>query len=142
MKSENLNGRMLVGLGLGALIGVAVGYCMTPARRQKLAEDLTEVGHGIKDGVKAAFSKARMKAEQTGSKVARKAGEWSEKADEKTREWAERASRTADHLSQKFDHMRQEMDNRAQEEAEAHEQYAQHFRQDVSDLKEKMKGEK
>ena len=48
MKSEN--SKLLLGLGIGALVGAAVGYLMTGEHRRKLEEELREVGHGIKDG--------------------------------------------------------------------------------------------
>ena len=55
MKSENSNGKLLLGIGLGVLAGVAVTYLMNGEHRRKLEEDLNEVGHGIKDGVKSAL---------------------------------------------------------------------------------------
>ena len=76
MKSEN--SKLLLGLGIGALVGAAVGYLMTGEHRRKLEEDLREVGHGIKDGARSVFSKVKAKAEHAGSKFAGKAGEWSE----------------------------------------------------------------
>ena len=41
MKSEN--SKLLLGLGIGALVGAAVGYLMTGEHRQKLEEELREV---------------------------------------------------------------------------------------------------
>ncbi|MFR4043711.1 MAG: hypothetical protein ACLTZU_01125 [Odoribacter splanchnicus] len=72
MKSEN--SKLLLGLGIGALVGAAVGYLMTGEHRQKLEEELREVGHGIKDGARSVFSKVKAKAEHAGSKFAGKAG--------------------------------------------------------------------
>ena len=66
MKSEN--SKLLLGLGIGALVGAAVGYLMTGEHRQKLEEELREVGHGIKDGARSVFSKVKAKAEHAGSK--------------------------------------------------------------------------
>ena len=57
MKSEN--SKLLLGLGIGALVGAAVGYLMTGEHRQKLEEELREVGHGIKDGARSVFSKPK-----------------------------------------------------------------------------------
>ena len=51
MKSEN--SKLLLGLGIGALVGAAVGYLMTGEHRRKLEEELREVGHGIKDGARS-----------------------------------------------------------------------------------------
>ena len=59
MKSEN--SKLLLGLGIGALVGAAVGYLMTGEHRRKLEEDLREVGHGIKDGARSVFSKVKAK---------------------------------------------------------------------------------
>lgn len=61
MKSEN--SKLLLGLGIGALVGAAVGYLMTGEHRRKLEEELREVGHGIKDGARSVFSKVKAKAE-------------------------------------------------------------------------------
>ena len=65
MKSEN--SKLLLGLGIGALVGAAVGYLMTGEHRRKLEEELREVGHGIKDGARSVFSKVKAKAEHAGS---------------------------------------------------------------------------
>ena len=81
MKSEN--SKLLLGLGIGALVGAAVGYLMTGEHRRKLEEDLREVGHGIKDGARSVFSKVKAKTEHAGSKFADKAGEWSEEVGDK-----------------------------------------------------------
>lgn len=153
MKSENSNGKMLLGLGLGALLGVAIGYYMTPEHRRRLEEDLHEVGHGIKDGVKSTFSKVKSKAEQAGSRMAEKAGEWSDKADEKANEWADkagekshewanRAAGAADDFSQKANNMQDKLDNRSEENSKTSSQYAQNAWKDVNDIKNKNNGEK
>lgn len=94
MKSEN--SKLLLGLGIGALVGAAVGYLMTGEHRQKLEEELREVGHGIKDGARSVFSKVKAKAEHAGSKFAGKAGEWSEEAGDKARQWAGKAGDKAE----------------------------------------------
>jgi len=150
MKSEN--SKLLLGLGIGALVGAAVGYLMTGEHRRKLEEDLREVGHGIKDGARSVFSK--VKAKHAGSKFAGKAGEWSEevgdkaqqwagKAGDKAEEWAEaagnRASATADNLSQKANDFRQTMDNRAEADEQKQTQYAENYRKDMNDLKDRVK---
>lgn len=85
MKSEN--SKLLLGLGIGALVGAAVGYLMTGEHRRKLEEDLREVGHGIKDGARSVFSKVKAKTEHAGSKFADKAGEWSEEVGDKAQQW-------------------------------------------------------
>ena len=94
MKSEN--SKLLLGLGIGALVGAAVGYLMTGEHRRKLEEELREVGHGIKDGARSVFSKVKAKAEHAGSKFAGKAGEWSEEAGDKARQWAGKAGGKAE----------------------------------------------
>ena len=138
MKSEN--SKLLLGLGIGALVGAAVGYLMTGEHRRKLEEELREVGHGIKDGA--------------GSKFAGKAGEWSEEAGDKARQWAgkaggkaeewaeaagNKASATADDLSQKANDFRQTMDNRAEADEQKQAQYAESYRKDVNNLKDRVK---
>lgn len=133
MKSEN--SKLLVGLGLGALVGVTVGYLMSGDHRKKLESNLNEMGHGIKDGVKSVFSKVKSKAEHVGAQVAGKANDWSEKAANKADEWAEEAGN-------KTNAIRQEMENRSKTDAEAHEKYTQNFKQDLNDIKDKMKGRK
>lgn len=130
MKSEN--SKLLLGLGIGALVGAAVGYLMTGEHRRKLEEDLREVGHGIKDGARSVFSKVKAKAEHAGSRFADKAGEWAEAAGNK-------ASATADDLSQKANDFRQTMDNRAEADEQKQAQYAENYRKDVNDLKGQVK---
>lgn len=114
MKSENSN--LLLGLGLGALVGVAIGCYMTAERRKKLADQLHETGHEIKDGVKNIYSKARAKAEEAGADMADRTGEWAERAGEKAREWGEKAgdkaAGIADDLSQKANDLRRRNDNK------------------------------
>ena len=94
MKSEN--SKLLLGLGIGALVGAAVGYLMTGEHRRKLEEDLREVGHGIKDGARSVFSKVKAKTEHAGSKFADKAGEWSEEVGDKAQQWAGKAGDKAE----------------------------------------------
>ena len=124
MKSEN--SKLLLGLGIGALVGAAVGYLMTGEHRQKLEEELREVGHGIKDGARSVFSKVKAKAEHAGSKFAGKAA-------------GNKASATADDLSQKANDFRQTMDNRAEADEQKQAQYAESYRKDVNNLKDRVK---
>ena len=134
MKSEN--SKLLLGLGIGALVGAALGYLMTGEHRRKLEEELREVGHGNKDGAQSVFSKVKAKAEHAGSKFAGKAGD-------KAEEWAEaagnKASATADDLSQKANDFRQTMDNRAEADEQKQAQYAESYRKDVNNLKDRVK---
>ena len=123
MKSEN--SKLLLGLGIGALVGAAVGYLMTGEHRRKLEEDLREVGHGIKDGARSVFSKVKAKTEHAGSKFADKAGEWSEEVGDKAQQWAGKAGDKAEEWAE------------ADEQKQA--QYAENYRKDVNDLKDRVK---
>ena len=145
MKRENSNGKLLLGIGLGVLAGVAVTYLMNGEHRRKLEEDLNEVGHGIKDGVKSAFSKVKSKVERAGSDAADKVGRWSEAAGNKAEEWSDKAgnkaSGVADDLSQKANDFRQKMYSKSERDDEAHSRYAQDFHQDINNLRDKTKSE-
>lgn len=168
MKSENSSGKFLLGIGLGVLAGVAVSYLMNGENRRKLEQDFNEVGHGIKDGVKSAFTKVKSKMEHAGSESADKVGKWSEKAGDKAEEWSEKAgnkaeewsdkvgnkaekwadeagnkaSGAADNLSQKANDFRQKMESNYGKDSDAHNKYGQSYRQDVNSLKDKTKSEK
>ena len=139
MKSEN--SKLLLGLGIGALVGAAVGYLMTGEHRQKLEEELREVGHGIKDGARSVFSKVKAKAEHAGSKFAGKAGEWSEEAGDKARQWAGKAGDKAEEWAEAAGNndFRQTMDNRAEADEQKQAQYAESYRKDVNNLKDRVK---
>ena len=152
MKTEN--SKLLLGLGIAALVGAAVGYLITGEHRRKLEEELLEVGHGIKDGARSVFSKVKAKAEHAGSKFAGKGGEWSEEVGDYARQWAgkaggkadewpeaagNKASATADDLSQKANDFRQTMDNRAEADEQKQAQYAESYRKDVNNLKDGVK---
>lgn len=141
---KNENSKLLLGLGLGAVVGIAVGYLLTGDNRKKLSEELHEMGHGVKDGVKSAFSKVKSKAEYAGAKVADKVEDMAEKVKDRAGEWAEkandRASEMADDVSQKANDARRRMDNRAEMDEAAHEAYADDFDHDVENVKSRMKG--
>lgn len=141
---KNENSKLLLGLGLGAVVGIAVGYLLTGDNRKKLSEELHEMGHGVKDGVKSAFSKVKSKAEYAGSKVADRVENMAEKVKDKAGEWAEKAnehaSEMADDLSQKANDVRSRMDSRAERDAEAHQAYADDFDKDVENVKSGMRG--
>lgn len=89
MKSEN--SKLLLGLGIGALVGAAVGYLMTGEHRQKLEEELREVGHGIKDGARSVFSKVKAKLNMPVRSLPVRPGNGSEEAGDKARQWAGKA---------------------------------------------------
>lgn len=144
MKDENA--KLLLGLGLGAIVGVAVGYLLTGDNRKRLSEDLHEAGNGIRDGVKSAFSNVKSKAERTGAKMAGHVEDMAEKVKDKAEEWAEKASEKAsamaDDVSEKANDTRRKMNNQAEMDASAHEQYADDFEEDVNKIKSRMKGDK
>lgn len=92
---KNEDSKLLLGLGLGAIAGAAVGYLMSGENRQKLEKDLCKAGDDIKDSAKSVYSKMKCKAEHTGSKFAEKTGEWSEKVGDKANEWSEKMEEKA-----------------------------------------------
>lgn len=138
------NSKLLLGLGLGAVVGIAVGYLLTGENRKRLNEDLHEVGHGIKDGVKSAFSKVKSKAEQAGADVAGRVEDIAGKVKDKTGEWAEKANekagQVADDVAQQANDMRRRMDAKAAMDESDHEHYSENFNKDVDDAKNRMKG--
>ena len=50
MKHETSN--LLIGLGIGAVVGVAVGYLMVADNRKKLAEEFDHAVSKVKEGRK------------------------------------------------------------------------------------------
>lgn len=68
MKHETTN--LLLGLGIGAVVGVAVGYLMVADNRKKLAEELDHVVSKVKEDVKDVCSKAKNKADNVRERVA------------------------------------------------------------------------
>lgn len=141
---KNENSKLLLGLGLGAVVGIAVGYLLTGDNRKKLSEELHEVGNGVKDGVKSAFSKVKSKAEYAGSRMADRMENMAEKVKDKAGEWAERAdvrtSEMADDVSQRANDARRRMDNKAEMDGEAHRAYADDFDKDVENVKRRERG--
>ena len=57
MKHETSN--LLIGLGIGAVVGVAVGYLMVADNRKKLAEEFDHAVSKVKEEVKDVYSKAK-----------------------------------------------------------------------------------
>ena len=78
MKDET--SKLLLGLGVGTLVGVVVGYLVTDYNRKKLGDNMHEMGDGIKEGVRSAFSKMRRKA-------AANVCDYAERAEVKVEEW-------------------------------------------------------
>lgn len=77
MKNETTN--LLLGLGIGAVVGVAVGYLMVADNRKKLAEEFDHAVSKVKDEVKSAYSKAKSKAEEAREHVTENVHEVAEK---------------------------------------------------------------
>ena len=98
---KNENSKLLLGLGIGAVVGITVGYLLNTASRHQLEHKMCEMGNEIKEGAKTVFSEVKSKAEQAGEKVA-------EKAEEKAKEWADEA----EHLSQKAHDWKQKMEQK------------------------------
>jgi hypothetical protein len=82
MKHETTN--LLLGLGIGAVVGVAVGYLMVADNRKKLAEEFDHAVSKVKDEVKSAYSKAKSKAEEAREHVTENVHEVAEKVAGKT----------------------------------------------------------
>ena len=61
MKHETAN--LLLGLGIGAVVGVAVGYLIVADNRKKLAEEFDHVVSKVKEDVKDVYAKAKTKAD-------------------------------------------------------------------------------
>ena len=78
MKHETSN--LLIGLGIGAVVGVAVGYLMVADNRKKLAE---EFDHAVSK-VKEVYSKAKNKAENVKEHVTEDVNHVAEKVAGKT----------------------------------------------------------
>ena len=77
MKHETTN--LLLGLGIGAVVGVAVGYLMVADNRKKLAEEFDHAVSKVRDEVKSAYSKAKSKAEEAREHVTENVHEVAEK---------------------------------------------------------------
>ena len=77
MTHETTN--LLLGLGIGAVVGVAVGYLMVADNRKKLAEEFDHAVSKVKDEVKSAYSKAKSKAEEAREHVTENVHEVAEK---------------------------------------------------------------
>ena len=53
MKHETSN--LLIGLGIGAVVGVAIGYLMVADNRRKLAEEFDHAVSKVKEEVKDVY---------------------------------------------------------------------------------------
>ena len=63
MKHETAN--LLLGLGIGAVVGVAVGYLIVADNRKKLAEEFDHVVSKVKEDVKDVYAKAKVREHVT-----------------------------------------------------------------------------
>ena len=91
MKHETSN--LLIGLGIGAVVGVAVGYLMVADNRKKLfgtittkklAEEFDHAVSKVKEEVKDVYSKAKNKAENVKEHVTEDVNHVAEKVAGKT----------------------------------------------------------
>ena len=82
MKHETSN--LLIGLGIGAVVGVAVGYLMVADNRKKLAEEFDRAVSKVKEEVKDVYSKAKNKAENVKEHVTEDVNHVAEKVAGKT----------------------------------------------------------
>ncbi len=92
MKHETAN--LLLGLGIGAVVGVAVGYLMVADNRKKLAEEFDHAVSKVKDEVKGAYSKAKSKAEDVREHVAENVEHVAEKVAGKAEQGGKAAAET------------------------------------------------
>lgn len=74
MKSET--SKLLLGFGLGALVGTAVGYLLTEDNRKKVGK-----------GIQTAVDKVKEQAAEVKAYATEKAGQLKEKAGEKANDW-------------------------------------------------------
>ena len=58
---KHANVKLLLGLGIGAAVGAAIGYYMA-SDKGKLKEDVRHAVDEVKEGVKSAYSKVKTKA--------------------------------------------------------------------------------
>jgi len=68
MKHETTN--LLLGLGIGAVVGVAVGYLMVAENRKKVAKEFDHVVSKVKENAKDVYSKVKNKADDVKERVA------------------------------------------------------------------------
>lgn len=83
MKDENA--KLLLGLGIGAVVGVAIGYLMVADNRRKLADGIDHAVSKVKDEVHSVYAKAKSKAEDAKEHAVDQVNHVAEKVAEKTR---------------------------------------------------------
>lgn len=82
MKQENA--KLLLGLGIGALVGVAVGYLIVADNRKKLADGIDCAVTKVKDEVKQAYTKAKSKVDDVKEHITENVNQAAQKVVEKT----------------------------------------------------------
>ncbi len=92
MKNETSN--LLLGLGIGAVVGIAVGYLMVADNRKKLAEEFDHAVAKVKDEVKGVYAKAKSKAEEAREHVSENVHDVAEKVAGKTEHEGRAAAET------------------------------------------------
>ena len=70
MKSES--SKMLLGLGIGTVVGIAVGYVLNGNSRHQLEHKMCEMGHEIKKEAKSVFSGMKTKVEESEEQTMKK----------------------------------------------------------------------
>ena len=58
------NGNLLLGLGLGAAIGAALGYFLASDKKDKIVDELHHSFSEVKEGMRNVCSKMRSKVEE------------------------------------------------------------------------------
>ena len=92
MTNETSN--LLLGLGIGAVVGIAVGYLINAENRKKLADGFDHTVNKVKDEVKDVYSKVKSKAEEAREHVTENVHDAAEKVAGKTEHVGKMASET------------------------------------------------
>lgn len=82
----NGNSKLLLGLGLGAIIGGVLGYLANSSKGRKMRRDACCAAQEIEEDAYALLSAAKDKAEKAGTKLVNKAADKVEAAREKVNE--------------------------------------------------------
>jgi gas vesicle protein len=85
MKSET--SKLLLGFGLGALVGTAIGYLLTEDNRKKVSKGVHTALEKVKEQAAEVKAYATEKAGQLKEKVGEKSEQLKEKIGEKPEDW-------------------------------------------------------
>lgn len=77
------NGKLLLGLGLGAVIGGVLGYLANTSKGRKMRTDMCCAAHEIEEDAYEMIAAAKQKAEKAGEKLMNKTAEKMGKARQK-----------------------------------------------------------